>query len=767
MRNKLRLRLILCVFLCVSGLSFAALESYHSFKSIPLSEDTYFQTNPYANPAYMSVVDDFSFRYGWTNTQQSMIHLGLPVFGVGFFQDPNYGFTRTHWAWGEGTEVWGSGFLWGTNALGQMGLTSQFGYLNRLSAFFSVGASGMFEMGGDSDKQGVFELGYRPDGTDYLTIGVDCSIDSRRSSDWSVFSTVKPIPGIGVGVKYFGDKTVILGVELQFGGSSVALQGGLTSVPLNSGVRSTVLQGLMPKPSGYLRLKLGSNIAYQRYSYFDDSQTLYGILEAIRLAKDNPRIHGISLDLSTFESSFSMAWEIRAALSAFKAKGKKVVVFLQRPDYETYYLGSVGDWVVLDPLGSVEILGESYGSPYLKGALDKLGIGCDELRFFKYKSAYEFVSRDKMSDADREQRDAILKSNYHILSQAIMTSRRVSENVFESWMNTFPQIRAVDAKSLGVVDQLGRAKEVDAKWASWNMGSQEVSSRVLIPIKNTSWKQAPIVAVVYAIGECALDSGIKGRQLAGILSRLVEDSDVKAIVVRVDSPGGDGLASDLVAEEIRKGKLKKPIIISQGDVAASGGYWLSMYGTRILATPFTHTGSIGVISRWFYNKGLKEWTGLSTDQAAYGKYAGIYSGIRIPFIGAKVFDRPLSEDERKLMEQSIRVHYGEFVQRVATGRGKKVEDIESVAQGRVWSGDDGLRQGLIDQLGGLDIAIQLAKKEAGIRLDERVDIISAPEKGFVKWPQLGLGSPLELSVLDDIQSVKDILNTNAQIRYEL
>jgi protease-4 len=225
-----------------------------------------------------------------------------------------------------------------------------------------------------------------------------------------------------------------------------------------------------------------------------------------------------------------------------------------------------------------------------------------------------------------------------------------------------------------------------------------------------------------------MDEGITARQLVKDVEKITKDKSIKAVVFRVDSPGGDGLASDIVAEAIKKCTEKKPVIVSQGWVAGSGGYWLSMYGDKIVASPVTITGSIGVIGGWMYDTGLKDKLGLTTDKVQVGDHADLGFGAVLPFIGALVPDRNLTEHERSTVEYEIKTMYRDFVQKVADGRNKTYDQIESIAQGRVWSGADGYVNGLVDTLGGLELALKLAKDMAGISEKSDIEIIEYPKR---------------------------------------
>jgi protease-4 len=248
--------------------------------------------------------------------------------------------------------------------------------------------------------------------------------------------------------------------------------------------------------------------------------------------------------------------------------------------------------------------------------------------------------------------------------------------------------------------------------------------------KDNKWGMEPTIAVVYAIGATSMDSGINARRLVKDLACVETNPDVCAVVLRVDSPGGDALASDLVAEAIKKCRLKKPVIISQGYLAASGGYWISMDGDTILTTPLTLTGSIGVISGWVYNKGLKEKLGITTDIVKDGKYADLGFGMPIPFVG-HLPDRNLAERELTLMKEGVGSIYKIFVNKVAEARKKKYDYIDSIAQGRVWTGTDAIGNGLADKIGGLDAAIKVAKEKCHIPQGQRVYIDEYPKPALV------------------------------------
>jgi protease-4 len=225
-----------------------------------------------------------------------------------------------------------------------------------------------------------------------------------------------------------------------------------------------------------------------------------------------------------------------------------------------------------------------------------------------------------------------------------------------------------------------------------------------------------------------MDYGINARRLEKAFLKLAKDDNVKAVVFRVDSPGGDGMAADVVAQALRKCAEKKPVIVSQGQLAGSGGYVISMYGDTILAGPNTMTGSIGVIGLWIYDKGLGDKLGMTADYVKRGDHADLGFGVRLPLLGIQVPARNLTEEERSKMEVLIKRYYEDFVNKVAEGRGMEASEVEKIAQGRFYSGSEGKEIGLVDEIGGLSDAIDLARAAAKIPGNRNIKIREIPER---------------------------------------
>jgi protease-4 len=429
-------------------------------------------------------------------------------------------------------------------------------------------------------------------------------------------------------------------------------------------------------------------------------------------------VAGIAINTSGMEVNREKLWELREKLKDFKTTGKKIFIFIDLGGIDLYHFASVADKIVMDPFGMLTLEGYLFGKTYLKGTLEKIGIGFDEWRFFKYKSAAESLSRDKMSDADREQLQKLIDDWYKIAETDICEARHLTSQQFDTLVNTKAIFLAQQARESRLIDSIGRWDVVkDLVKQETGSDASFISSGSLakfhLPYDNY-WSEPPKIALIYALGACDMDEGIAARRLVKDVEAAVDDSRVEAM---------------------KKAKGKKPIIVSQGFVAASGGYWLSMYADTIVAAPGTVTGSIGVIGGWVYNKGLKESLGMSTDFVKVGTHADFGFGFRMPFIGLGIPDRNLSAEERAIAETGIKTMYKEFVEKVSLGRKKKFDEIEPIAQGRVWSGLDGKQNGLVDVLGGLETAINIAKERAGIQKDQSITIIEMPKKGLIDFSQ--------------------------------
>ncbi len=714
----------------------------------------------YDNPAVLRYLHQPDLQFSWTDATGKWNDFNR--WGL-FFGTPNLGFGavktklgtasltdyRVSVGFGDRGAAFGLAysFAGGDKSAFHRSNALTLGTLVRPDPYVSVGLVGSVGTDG-GNTEGAADLAIRPFGNEWLTAFADYGMQTKQSwttGNWSVGAAVEALPGIRITGRYFDTHAFAVGLSFSLG--TVGLAGQSTwdknsnhsynTYAVRVGANDRTVLAPMSRNSRYADLNLLGPMKYQRFIFFDNANTLAKVLETLQAAKDDETVAGIAINTSGMNIGREMLWEIRERLRDFKSTGKKVVVFIDRASMDVYDFASIADKIVLDPAGLIGLPGYASGRTFFKGTLDKIGIGFDEWRFFKYKSANEYLSRDKMSDADREQRQKLLDDEYARVRQDICDARHLSPTVFDTLVNENALFLPQDAIAKGLVDTLGRWEEVKAmvnrlEGHTMPMIGPAELAQFTRPFDD-HWGEPPHIAVIYALGACAMDEGIRARTLSQIVDAAGSNPNIKAIVLRVDSPGGDGLASDYVAEAMKRAKKNKPVIVSQGYVAASGGYWLSMYADTIVAAPNSITGSIGVIGGWFYNKDLKEKLGISTDVVTVGKHADLGFGFTLPFIGAGLPDRNLSDDERAKMERAIREFYREFVQKVADGRHSTFEKIEPLAQGHVYSGIDGKALGLVDVLGGMKDAIDIAKARAGIAPSEQVSIDELPEPGWIDF----------------------------------
>ncbi|MDI6765834.1 MAG: signal peptide peptidase SppA [Bacteroidota bacterium] len=745
----------------------------------------------YDNPALLSYLHqpDIMFTWSdevgkWNDFNRWGLFTAVPNLGFGLINQKQGKYYITDYrislAAGDKDKSVGISYGWSSGYQQFFNRTDlvTIGTLFRPIKYLSIGMVGSFATQGE-DKEGVIDLGVRPLGNELLTLFVDYANkndQSLKKAPWSAGIAAEPLSGIRITGRYFDSKAFTVGVYLSFGNMGLITQSHYDKdnkysyqtygVRLGAYDRTLIGTKIIPQKK-YVEYDLNGPIKYQRFKWFDKSNTLASLLNTIKAAKDDPTVSGIAINTSGMSANREMLWEIREQLKDFKSIGKRVVMFVDRPDIDVYHFASIADKIVMDPTGNMTLEGYIMGRTYLKGTLAKLGLGFDEWRFFKYKSAVESYSRDKMSDADREQRQKLVDDYYKLAKSDICEGRKISPERFDQLVDDVVFLLPGNAIKEGLVDTVGRwetVKEMIKKLEGEEKCMVGSGSLTMFQLpKDNYWGEKPRIAVVYALGACAMDEGITARKLVKDVEAVTNDTRVKAVVLRVDSPGGDGMASDYIAEALKKCKEKKPVIVSQGYVAASGGYWLSMYGDTIVAAPNTITGSIGVIGGWIYNKGLKDSLGMTTDHVKVGKHADLGFGFTLPFLGVGVPDRNFNEEERQRMETFIKIFYKEFVGKVAAGRKKNYDDIEQIAQGRVWSGNDGKENGLVDVLGGLETAIQIAKERAGICPKMDVTIVEYPEKGLFDMSAF-MPKLLPFSVEDDpvLQHIRFRLKHNGQ-----
>lgn len=735
----------------------------------------------YDNPAILNYMESMDIQFMWTDSGDkfkplndwglfaatkgigfNVIHNKLNQFSVNDYKVSLAGGSRSfsigvNYAWSSGD----------ASAMNRMDYYS-LGLLLRPNRYMSVGVTGSRSLH-NNINEAYGDIAVRPLGNEFITLFGDYLINNGKRDKiekdlWSAGAAIEVIDGLRLTGRYFETKQFTAGIQLGLGHLGFSTQshfGKNEKHAYNSyGIRiggydRNLITRLFPSKK-YASMDLNGEIKYQRYILFDRSNTLKSLIAEIDAVKSDRNTQGLVINTSGLKASREMLWEVREKLRELRSAGKKVVIFIDNPGMDIYHFASVADKIVMDPLGMISIQGYRMGMTYYKGTLEKLGVGFDEWRFFKYKSAMETLSRQDMSPADSIQRQALTDGFYNIARTEISEGRNISPEEFDDIVNRSGMLTANEALYRKLVDTLGRwpeAEDIVRKMTNRPLVSVGRTEKLMLPSDNY-WGEFRKIAVIYALGACAMDDGIKARKLVKDVEAAGKDNSVAAIVLRVDSPGGDAMASDYIAEAVKKARTKKPVIVSQGTVAASGGYWLSMYGTRILAAPNTITGSIGVIGGWVYNKGLKEKLGFASDYVKRGEHADLGFGAVFPLIGLQLPDRNLDDAEYARMRSFILGFYEGFVTRVASGRNLSNEYVDSVGQGRVWTGTDGLRLKLIDEIGGLDRSITLAKELSGIEKDDRIRIVEYPaprlfDLGFITPKFFGITTP-KPALIDDL-----------------
>lgn len=439
------------------------------------------------------------------------------------------------------------------------------------------------------------------------------------------------------------------------------------------------------------------------------------ILKNIEKAKSDPDIKGIYLDLGIVPSGLTMVREIRQALLDFKTSGKFIIAYGEVYSQVAYYLGSVADKIYLHPDGAIEFRGLDAEIMFLKGTLEKLDVDMQVIRHGKYKSAVEMFMLDKMSDANREQLNAMISDMWGTMLADISSSRNLSKDQLKIIADNLDALDADKALASKMVDGLFYKDELLAELrAKTGLGENDKIATVsmakytMVPPSVSEKFSANKIAVIYAIGNIIDGKGddrtVGSVKMSEAIRQARENDKVKAIVLRVNSPGGSATASEVIRREVELAVQEKPVVVSMGDVAASGGYWISASASKILADPSTITGSIGVfglipnMQGFFENK-----LGITFDHSLTNKYSDFPN-----------VTRPLTSYETILFERQIDKIYNNFLALVSAGRKMEPSQVDSIGQGRVWSGADALELGLIDQFGGLQDAVRLAAELAAV-----------------------------------------------------
>lgn len=445
----------------------------------------------------------------------------------------------------------------------------------------------------------------------------------------------------------------------------------------------------------------------------NSKQSVSDYLKAIRAAAEDDNIKGIFLDLSSIQTDGVLRATIRKALVDFKASGKFIYAFSEGYTQSTYLMASVADSIFMVPTGDMLFNGLASTPMFFKGMLNKLDIDVKLIRVGKYKGAGEPFIRENLSDENRYQIESFLGSLNDQMLADLSASTGKGTDELRAMANELQIRSAADAVALGMVHRLAFRDEILTLLAS-KTDQEDIEKINFVSLSDyvnslpsdLNFKEKNRIAVVYAIGDITSGEGddqtIGSDRIAAAIRKARLDKEVKAIVLRVNSPGGSALASDIIWREVLLARGEKPVVVSMGNLAASGGYYIAAAADSIFASPNTLTGSIGVFGMipnfesFFKNK-----TGITFDRVTTGKYADLLNT-----------NRPMTADEEAIVQQMVNRIYEDFVKVVADGRGLSTDSVHALAQGRVYTGAQALEIGLVDKLGDLEDAIACAARMA-------------------------------------------------------
>ena len=452
-------------------------------------------------------------------------------------------------------------------------------------------------------------------------------------------------------------------------------------------------------------------------------RALNNVVDALERASGDARVHGVLLRVGRSPLGWSRLATLERAVLRLREAGKLCVVYAERTGNAGAWLGALADQFWMTPEGSLDLVGVRADSPFLRELLDRFHVRSEVVHAGRYKSAGEIVDRSGLSDEAREALDAVVERLYDALVEGLRRRNGASAEQARRWIDEGPYL-AGEALEAGLVDALCYGDELPGRLQALAPGDHADASedgdaeeaerahllgeQAYLRVSRRHFDFDSLLEPRADLAVVPVQGLIRSpehsaRPVVALLRRLAEDRDVQAVVLRIDSPGGDPLASDLIWRAVGKLREKKPVVASMGDAAASGGYYVAMAANEIVAERTTLTGSIGVVLMGLVFQELLEHIGIRFDGVARGRHAGIYD----PY-------RQRSDEERELLARQVERMYRSFVAKAAAGRDRDVAEIEEVAEGRVWTGGQAHERGLVDHLGGLDTALERACALAGL-----------------------------------------------------
>ncbi|MCK4858181.1 MAG: signal peptide peptidase SppA, partial [candidate division Zixibacteria bacterium] len=645
----------------------------------------------------------------------------------------SYTYYKTDWDKLDKAHSWNYSIMWHVRR--QFSASLQFQNLNRHT------------FGGEKTSVGyLLSAAFRPLG-ERLTIGANARLYGGQrlsEAEWRLSGRAYLKPGLLV-YAGFGDKQRFgIGLEFHFGqaygGSEVFFDksGGYSRTTIYGGTSSATRESLIRGPRKILHVNLAGDIPEERSRkllFGKSKETLYRTLAKIRSACNDPAIIGFLLTLKSPRLGWGKLSDFRREIVHFSESGKPVICCLgASPGTGSYYLASAADSIFMLPVDALYLIGLSAEVKFFAGTLDKLAIEPQIEKIGKYKNAPNLLTETSLTPEHREALEVLLDDIYGEVIGRTAVSRGITPSELESLVDRGP-FTSIEAESLRLVDGRFYPGELTERLPEMFGGDWQllpVNRFLNQPRYREGFGQRPRIALITVAG--SITKGRSGSNpltgktagsatLSAAIRQAGDDPAVRAIVVRLDTPGGDAIASDLIWGELVRARKKKPVIVSMSDVCASGGYYIASAADEIFVEPATVTGSIGVFAGKANLAGFYDKLGISTERIKRGKHAGMFSS-----------SSPFSEEERALLRRHIGDLYNNFISIVANGRRLSVDSVDAIAQGRVWSGQRALQLGLADREGSLLAAIAAAAERADLREGE-YEIEELPVQSW--WPGLG------------------------------